>query len=89
MGSRRQHTHDTFGIVEERKESSCEEGNGQVVRASFFVLHAQLPTVDVFHSDLFAWFELKCDGALRSLVKGRKSNKLVKRSVSRVLSVIM
>ena len=88
MGTRRHHTYDTFGIVRERKWSTHDEVNGQVARASF-LLHAQQPEVGSFNSDLFVRFEPNYDGVLRSMVDGRKSNKLFKHSVSRVLSLIM
>ena len=87
MGARRQHTHDTFGVAGERKGSTCNGVNGQANRA-FFALHAQLPTVGVLHSDLFLRLKFKCHGVF-SLVEGRKSNKLFKRSGSRMFSVIM
>ena len=48
------------------------------------MLYAQLPAVSTFHLDLCVWLEFECDGALRSLMEGRESNKLSKRSVSRI-----
>ena len=89
MGARGQPTHGTFWIVGERKGFTCDKVIEQVVRASF-VLYAQLPAVvGVFHSDRFVLFEFQYNSALKSLVEGRKSNTLFKRSVFRGLSVVM
>ena len=66
-------THMTrLGSLEREKGSTwCDEVNGQVVRASF-MLHSELPPSGVFRSDLFVWFEVKCNRVLRSLVERRK-----------------
>ena len=67
---------------------TCDEVVEVVVQA-LFLFHAQLPAIGVFHSDLLCGSSSVVDGKLGSLVDGRKSNKLFKRSVSRVLSLIM
>ena len=53
VGARCQHTHGTFGVVGKRIGPTCDAMVGHVVEASS-LLHAQLPTVGVFHSDLLA-----------------------------------
>ena len=88
MGARRQHMHDTLWVVKKRKRSTCDAMAENIVQ-THFLLHIELPTVSIFHSELFIRFEFECAGPLRSLVEGRKSNKLFKRSVRRVSSIII